>query len=125
MNYRRVFAGGTFIALLAGCVDRETISYHQDVYPILETNCLECHRLPDGEGYLKTQLSMETYQSLMKGTLYGPVIIPGDSSKSILNMLVEGRADATMRMPHRRNESLTEHQIEILKLWVNQGARDN
>jgi hypothetical protein len=125
MNYRRAFAGGVFIALLAGCLARQTISYHQNVYPILKTNCLECHRPPDGEGYLKTHLSMETYQSLMKGTFYGPVIVPGDSRTSIFNMLVEGRADPSLRMPHLRAEPLTAQEIEILRLWVDQGARDN
>ena len=68
---------------------------------------------------------METYQSLMKGTLYGPVIIPGDSRKSIFNMLVEGRADASLRMPHLQTNPLTAQDIEILRLWVDQGARDN
>ena len=125
MDYRRAVAGGLFIALLNGCPDRQTTSYHQDVYPILETNCLECHRPPDGEGYVKTHLSMETYQSLMKGTLYGTVIVPGDSRKSIFNMLVEGRADASMRMPHLQNKLLSSQEIEILRLWVDQGARDN
>jgi len=125
MHYRRAFAGSVFIALLTGCLARQTISYHQDVYPVLETNCLECHRPPDGKGYLKTQLSMETYQSLMKGTFYGPVIVPGDSRTSILNMLVEGRADPSLRMPHQPNNPLTAQEIEILRLWVDQGARDN
>jgi hypothetical protein len=125
MNYRRAFAGGVFITLLAGCAARQTISYHQDVYPVLKTNCLACHRPPEGKGYLKTHLSMESYQSLMKGTYYGPVIVPGDSRKSILNMLVEGRADASLRMPHQRDEPLTAQEIEILRLWVDQGARDN
>jgi Planctomycete cytochrome C len=125
MAYRSAIAGGIFVALLSGCVARQTISYHQDVYPILEANCLACHRPPDGEGYLKTHLNMESYRSLMQGTLYGPVIIPGDSRKSILNMLVEGRADASLRMPHHRDEPLTAKEIGILQLWVDQGARDN
>jgi len=80
---------------------------------------------PDGEGYLKTQLSMESYRSLMQGTLYGPVIVPGDSMKSILNRLIEGRADASLRMPHHRSEPLTAQEIRLLRLWINQGARDN
>ena len=125
MDHGHAIAGGLFIVLLTGCTFRQTISYHQDVYPILETNCLECHRPPEGEGYLKTHLSMETYQSLMKGTLYGTVIVPGDSRKSIFNMLVEGRADASMRMPHLQNKLLSSQEIEILRLWVDQGARDN
>jgi len=68
---------------------------------------------------------MESYRSLMQGTLYGPVIVPGNSRKSILNMLVEGRADASLRMPHQRDTPLTAEEIGILRLWVDQGARDN
>jgi hypothetical protein len=119
------FPGFTILILLAGCAAQQTISYRQDVYPLLEANCLKCHKPPDGEGYLKTGLNMETYRSLMRGTLYGPVIIPGNSKTSILNMLVEGRADASLRMPHELKEPLTEWQIRILQLWVNQGAKDN
>jgi len=125
MEFRGAITGGILLALLAGCASRQTISYHQDVYPILETNCLACHRPPEGAGYLKTHLSMESYRSLMQGTLYGAVIVPGDSRKSILNMLVEGRADASLRMPHQRAEPLTAEEIGILRQWVDLGARDN
>jgi hypothetical protein len=61
----------------------------------------------------------------MQGTYYGPVIVPGDSRHSILNMLVEGRANASMRMPHGRGEPLTQQEIEVLRLWVEQGAQNN
>jgi uncharacterized membrane protein len=121
----RAVAGGIGIFLLAGCLTTNPVSYRRDVYPILKANCLSCHRPPDGEGYLQTQLSMASYRSLMQGTRYGPVILPGDSRKSIFNMLVEGRADASLRMPLHRKTALTAEEIETLKLWVDQGARDN
>ncbi len=62
---------------------------------------------------------MESYESLMEGTIYGPVIVPGDSSHSVLNMLVEGRLNQSLRTPH----PLTDEEIAILRLWVNQGAK--
>jgi hypothetical protein len=77
------------------------------------------------KGYLKTSLNMQSYETLMQGTLYGPVILPGDSRHSILNMLVESRVDTSMRMPHGRDEPLTQRKIEALRLWVEQGAHDN
>ena len=64
---------------------------------------------------------MESYESLMEGTIYGPVIVPGDSRHSIFNMLVEGRLDASMRTPH----PLTAKEIETLRLWGDQGAVNN
>jgi hypothetical protein len=52
------------------------------------------------------------------------VIVPGDSRHSILNILVEGRADPSMRMPHGR-KPLNSEEIEVLRVWVEQGARNN
>ncbi|MGD8852815.1 MAG: hypothetical protein PVI28_10455 [Gammaproteobacteria bacterium] len=106
---------------LAGCVSQESISYKEDVAPIIEAKCIECHLPPKAEGYLKSGLSMESYESLMKGTIYGPVIVPGDSQHSTLNMVVEGRLNASMRAPY----PLTEAEIAILRLWVDQGAQNN
>lgn len=125
MNHCYVHMCVALLVSLAGCTSQPRMSFQRDVYPVLETNCLFCHTPPEGEGYLKTGLNMQSYETLMQGTRYGPVIQPGDSSHSILNMLVEGRADASMRMPHGRNEPLTPHEIEVLRMWVEQGARNN
>jgi hypothetical protein len=108
-----------------GCQLRPEISFRNNVYPVLEANCVACHTSPAGEGYRVSGLNMESYQTLMAGTDYGPVIIPGSSKGSILNMLVEGRADASMRMPHNRDKPLSDDEIAVLRLWVNQGAQDN
>jgi hypothetical protein len=124
----RIDARGIVLAailLLSGCLKEErTVSFRYNVQPILGTNCLECHSPPNGEGYLKTGLSMATYEDLMHGTIYGPVIVSGNSRHSILNMLVEGRAGPSMRMPHGR-KPLDTDEIEILRLWVDQGALNN
>ena len=111
------------VLVTCGCIkEQRQVSFRNDVRPILEANCLECHRPPDGKGYIKTGLSMATHAEIMRGTIYGPVIVPGDSRHSILNMLVEGRADLSMRMPHGRR-SLSSEEVEILRLWVEYGAR--
>ena len=116
---------GIIVLLLSGCVREELqISYRLNVQPILRSNCIECHFTPDGEGYVKTGLSLATYDDLMHGTIYGPVIVRGDSQHSILNMLVEERAGPSMRMPHGR-APLNTGEIEILRLWVEQGALNN
>ena len=109
----------------AGCQSPLQVSFRKDVYPILEANCVDCHTPPVGKGYRETGLNMENYESIMKGTVYGPVIVPGDSRRSILNMLVEGRADASLRMPHNEDKPLTASELRILHQWVKQGARDN
>lgn len=125
MKYLNVPLPAALALLLAACVSPQPVSYQRDVYPVLENNCLECHTPPEGRGYIKVQLNMESYETLMQGTIYGPVIVPGDSRHSILSMLVEGRADASMRMPHMREIPLSAHEIDVLRQWIDQGARNN
>jgi uncharacterized membrane protein len=125
MKHRQTGLQVLLLVLLSGCASQPRVSFQKDVYPILESNCLSCHTPPQGKGYLKTHLNMQSYETLMQGTIYGQVILPGDSRHSILNMLVEGRAGASMRMPHERDEPLTRDEIEVLRLWVEQGAQNN
>lgn len=73
----------------------------------------------------RTGLDMETYDTLIKGTIFGTVVIPGDSKRSVINKLIEGRAGESMRMSHCDAKKLTAEEIELLKLWVNQGAVNN
>ena len=103
---------------------QKEISYKNDVRPILNDYCLSCHT-PGGKGYEKSGFDLRTYQSLMKGTKFGSVIIPGDSFTSILIQLVEGRAHSSIKMPFGINGSLSKENIDILKKWVQQGAKDN
>lgn len=114
------------LIFLLGCQRSEEppqVSYSQDVRPILEQNCLECHKM-GASGYEASGLSMESYDALMKGTRFGKVIKEGDSFTSALIMLIEGRADPSIQMPHGR-EPLSEEQIATLKAWVDQGAKNN
>lgn len=113
-------------ALLFGCSGEpkeKAVSFQTDVQPILKENCSECH-LPGGRGTIKTGLDMSSYESLMKGTKFGPVIVPGSSLTSALNMLVEGRADPSIKMPHHK-DPLPAEKAAILKKWVDQGAKNN
>ena len=61
----------------------------------------------------------------MHGSIYGPVIVPGDSRRSLLNKMVEGRVGNYKRMSHNKKDALTVEEIEALKLWVNQDAKNN
>ena len=107
---------------LAACSPSD-VSFSRDVQPILKARCLECHA-PGGAGYAASGFDMSTYETLMKGGKFGKLVKPGDPFTSALNMLVEGRADPSIRMPHDR-EQLPKKEIEILKAWVKEGAKNN
>ncbi len=107
---------------LAAC-SPSGVSFSKDVQPILAKNCAECHA-PGQKGFVASGLDTTSYQSLMKGGKFGPLIKPGDALTSALNMLVEGRAHSSIQMPHGR-EKLPTKDIETLKAWVNEGAKNN
>jgi len=106
----------------AGC-SPSGVSYSKDVQPILTKNCAECHA-PGKEGFVASGLDVTSFQALMKGGKFGPLVKPGDALSSSLNMLVEGRAHPSIRMPHGK-EKLADKDIETLKVWVNEGAKNN
>lgn len=121
----QVFPWLMLALLISGCATQQEISFQSDIDPILHDKCQRCHVPPNGIGYVRTGLNMQSYDTLMKGTMFGTVIIPGDSKRSVINKLVEGRAGEMMRMPHADANKLTTEEIEYLKLWVNQGALNN
>ena len=125
MNLRTCLVCFFFSIILNGCAIAPTVSYQSDINPILKDNCLQCHEPPNGVGYLRTGLNMTSYETLMHGTVYGPVIVPGDSRRSILNKMVEGRAGNYRHMADGKKNVLTEEEIKMLKLWVNQDAENN
>ena len=109
---------------LFGCGGEPAVSYSKDVQPIIAANCTECHT-GDGAGIQKSGLDMSSYEGLMKGTKFGRVIEPGDSLSSTLILLVQGKADPSINMPHGSKGALDAAQIETLVTWVDQGAKNN
>ncbi len=110
-----------FLVLGTGCT-RE-VSFKQDVFPILSENCLSCHKA-GGEGLAKSGLNMESYDGLMKGTKFGPIVVAGSSVSSTLVLLVERQAHPSINMPKDR-PPITADQIKIIRQWIDQGAKNN
>ncbi|MDO8261874.1 MAG: c-type cytochrome domain-containing protein [Gallionella sp.] len=106
-------------------VGKEEVSFKYDVFPIIYDHCLNCH-LPGGKGYEKSGLNLSTYESLMKGTKFGPVVKPGDSETSTFTKLLEG-TNKGLKMPAGLNASgtLDRQYILTLRKWVHQGAKNN
>jgi len=98
--------------------------YKNKVYPVLELYCLECHQ-PGGKGYQASGFDVRTYQSLMKGTQFGPVINPGDAYTSNLMVLIEGRSSKKIRMPHVERRDLSKWEKHLIRAWINRGAKNN
>jgi mono/diheme cytochrome c family protein len=109
---------------LAACQVEQPASYAADVKPVLDQYCVECHQ-PGGSGFEASGFSMLTHADVLKGTHNGPMVIPGDSMGSNLIVLMEGRADPSIKMPHGNSEKVAQFQINKIKTWIDEGAQDN
>ncbi len=114
------------VATLSACSHKEkeaVVSFTSQVKPILDQHCVECHKAA-GQGYGKSGLRLDSYDSLMAGTKFGPVVKPGSAVSSSLYLLVAGKADPSIRMPHNR-EPLSGEDVDLIKNWIDQGAKNN
>jgi len=98
-------------------------SFREDVVPILKGRCESCHQ-PNGEGTQKSGLDLTSYAGIMKGTKFGPMVIPGDPESSNLMLLLDWRASAELRMPHGKKQ-LSSCDRNDIRAWIREGAKDN
>ena len=98
-------------------------SFREDVVPIFVGRCVSCHQ-PGGEGAQKSGLDLTTYAGVMKGTKFGPMIIPGDPDSSNLMRLLDWRASPELRMPHGKKQ-LSSCDRNDIRAWIREGAKDN
>ena len=123
-----VAAGGLSlaVAMLAppvhpACAQRAQMSYVEDVMPILKGYCVGCHQ-PGGQGLAESGLDLTSYEGLMKGTKFGPMVIPGQPDSSNLIVLIDGKAK--LRMPYG-HKALPSCLRDTVYSWIFQGAKNN
>lgn len=122
-NAGKLIALGLFPLAMVACGE-PTISFSEDVKPILDTYCMECHH-PGGKGEVASGFSMATHETLMKGARFGPMVIAGDTEGSNMLVLMEGRADPSISMPHGQQKTISKPDIQTIRLWIDQGAKNN
>lgn len=105
------------------------VDFQKDVWPILDKNCVECHRPThtDKEGRVrrpKGGLVLDSRKGIEAGAKSGKVLQAGKPDDSELYKLVSLPADDEDRMPPAadKKEPLAKAQIETLRRWIAQGA---
>ncbi len=119
---RILFATAAALVFATAAQGAETVSFKEDVMPILQFRCQECH-LPGGEGFEESGFDVSSYESVMKGTRFGAMVVPGDAQTSNLMVLLDGKAKG-IRMPHGKKK-LTTCDRDLIRSWIHQGAKDN
>jgi len=128
-NFLKIGVFGLCIGLV-GC--EQEVSFANDIQPILVASCIVCHD-KSAEGYAVSGFSLEDYDGVIKGTKFGPVVVPNSSISSTLYLVIAHKTDPEIHMPPHhehalaegRGISLSEEQIEVIQVWIDQGAQDN
>ncbi len=94
----------------------DPVDYQRDIKPLLKTRCYACH----GALQQKSELRVDTANSMRRGGASGPAIIAGKPRESLLIERVAARDD-DQRMPPE-GEPLTAAQVELLQGWIASGA---
>lgn len=97
-----------------------TVSYYRDVRPILQAACHGCHQPGKPEGaYVMTSFD----QLMAGGESETAAVVPGKPDESyLLDLIIPDGGEA--EMPKGR-EPLKQGQIDLIRHWIEAGAKDD
>ncbi|MGB5849356.1 MAG: c-type cytochrome domain-containing protein [Ignavibacteriaceae bacterium] len=94
------------------------VSFSKDIAPIFELKCVSCH----GNGRLEGGVDLTTWA----GVVDPRIVIPGEADTSPLVWTIEQRAGFPVMPPVGSPFlPLTFKQIQGVKTWINEGAKNN
>lgn len=115
------------LAAAMACAD--PVSFEKDVLPVLNAHCVVCH--VEGGDQAKLSLYPNAWAQLVgvASTESGlKRVEPGSPAKSYLYLKVLGTqaqsGGSGVRMPYQQ-DPLAESEIELIRLWIEQGAKQN
>jgi mono/diheme cytochrome c family protein len=95
----------------------EKVTYDEQVLPIFQQACLNCHN-PDKT---KGGLDLSSYTGTMKGGSGGKIVEPGDVASTLIAVV---KHSAEPAMPPE-GDKLANEQITILVKWIEGGLLEN
>jgi len=95
------------------------IDFARHVQPILEQNCLACHRAKNAEG----DLNLATYEMARTTSEAAPSFVAFHPERSPLyTVTVCAKDDKKLMPPLKKGGPLVGKQTEVLRRWIAQGA---
>lgn len=109
-------------AITTAQTKKPKVSFKEDVMPVFQKKCLNCHNTEDES---PSGLFLDSFAELMKGeSKHGPVIKTKKGEESVLIMKLRGTATFGKQMP-RGKKPLDDETIELISTWIDQGAKNN
>ncbi len=104
------------LCILLATAQALAVDFDQDIRPLLQQHCVECH----GEKKQKGELRLDAKIFAFKGGHDGLAIVAGDTAKSLLFQRIHTTADDE-RMPPK-GEPLSSAQVALIQAWIQAGA---
>jgi formylglycine-generating enzyme required for sulfatase activity len=96
------------------------IDFVKHIQPIFETACISCHNPDEMKGDYDMTTKANAFK--MDGD-YGDAIVPFQSENSSVFVLMNHPADHDDLMPPKKSGGpLAKEKVEMVKLWIDQGA---
>ncbi len=93
------------------------ISYHKQIWPLLQAKCQGCHQPASAGG----KLVLTTYAGFMKGGEHGVSLIASQPDKSDVLDYLTGKKTL---MP-KNGPALPAADIALMRRWISEGAKDD
>lgn len=100
-----------------------TPSFKQDVLPILDQHCIQCHSAGH-IGFQSIGLDLTTFQGVMNGSQHGRAVIPRQPQMSPLVKVLDWSKDTYPHMPANQHQ-LDRKDVDTISAWIAAGAKDN
>ncbi|MFK7901155.1 MAG: c-type cytochrome domain-containing protein [Cyclobacteriaceae bacterium] len=94
--------------------------YPDVIAPIIKKTCISCHSGSKQKG----ELSMTTFEAILKGGKHGPSIVAGDLDKSELYKRITLDHGDEEFMPTDGKKPLEEGEVEVIKFWIESGTQN-
>lgn len=98
-------------------IPSSNVSFVDHIYPVFQVKCIYCHNATDPDG----GIDLTTYSA---ATADLNVIFPGEPETSRLVWAIEARSGVSP-MPPIGYRTLTKNQIDGIKIWIDEGAKNN
>lgn len=96
---------------------QETVSFANDIAPVLAESCAGCH----GNGRQNGgQFNLATFEAMLRGGDSGPPLVPRNAEESLIVRKLKGTAGGE-RMP-RGQPPLADEVIAKIATWIDEGA---
>jgi len=113
-----LLAGAGPVAAQEASASKGTVSFINDVAPLLKENCFGCHDAKKRKG----KFDMSSYESFRKGGDKEDPVSPGKPDESLLMDRLTAKDNSRMP-PKEAGDLLPKEKVAVIEKWIAEGAK--